>query len=173
MNPSRSLALVAVALAASLASLAGAEAPPADKGPAAPPLSPRFKQVRDRIDALLRHRNETPPPPDPRFNPFRPPGTPVIAAAGPRDAQEPETAAPAASSSSDLARLQQCVATLKVSGTVEIAGRTHLVINSKPYKEGDVIQTLAQGEPVYLRVRQITRSSVKFTLRDAEMTLKY
>jgi hypothetical protein len=40
----------------------------------APPLSPRFQQVRNRIDALFQHRGEAPVAPDPRKSPFRPAG---------------------------------------------------------------------------------------------------
>jgi hypothetical protein len=76
-------------------------------------------------------------------------------------------------SATDLARLQEAVATLKVSGTFEKDGRLYLVINAKPYKDNDVIQTQVQGEPVYMRVRQVSRRSVTVVLNEAEMTLKF
>lgn len=150
--------------------------PPASKAMSTPPLSPRFRQVRERIDALFRHRNETPPPPDPRLNPFRPAGAVPAAAttaSGGRDSAAAGDQLPAPPSS-DLALLQQAVATLKVSGVVEIPGRgAHLVINAKPYKVGEVIQTKVQGESVFLRVRNISRNSVTLGLNVAEMTLKF
>ena len=152
----------------------GGEPASAEKAPA-PPLSPRFKQVRERIDVLFQNRNETPPPPNPRLNPFRPPGLPV---SNPDPAQlSPDlglslTPAPVIPAS-DLARLQEGVATLKVSGTFEKDGRLYLVINAKPYKNNDVIQTQVQGEPVYMRVREISRRSVTVALNDAEMTLRF
>ena len=52
-------------------------------------------------------------------------------------------------------------------------GRSYLVINAKPYKENDVIQSQVQGESVYLRIRQITRDSVTLLLNEAETTLKF
>ncbi|MSU66364.1 MAG: hypothetical protein EXS38_09750 [Opitutus sp.] len=66
--------LTAVPPAASTEPVSSAEpAAGAAKAPTSPPLSPRFKQVRDRIDALFQRRNDTPPPPDARMNPFRAP----------------------------------------------------------------------------------------------------
>ncbi len=143
------------------------------------PLSPRFQQVRDRIQALFSGRLETPPPPDPRYNPFRPTGAaplaPIrgVAAGG-------ETPSPA-SAGSDQVVLQQAVATLKVRGTIERGGRSQqlqVAINAGPnrdgtYKEGDVITVIVQEQPYHLRVRQITRYSVMFSLNDAEYTLKF
>ena len=36
-----------------------------------------------------------------------------------------------------------------------------------------MLQTQIQGEPVYMRVRQVSRHSVTVVLNDAEMTLKF
>ena len=149
--------------------------PPASKSLATPPVSPRFKLVRERIDALFRYRNEPPSPPDPRLSPFRPAGAVPVAATPASSARDPAAGdAPLpAPLSSDLALLQQAVATLKVSGVVEKAGQAHLVINAKPYKVGEVIQTKVQGESVFLRVRNISRNSITLGLNGAEMTLKF
>ena len=148
--------------------------PAAAKAPVNPALSPRFLQVRERIDALFRYRNGMSPPPDPRLNPFRPPGS--APAATPAPASKPDPLAGGsipAPLSSDLELLQQAVATLKVSGVLEIAGRSHLVINTKPYKIGEVVQTKVKGESVFLRVRNISRNSVTLGLNSTEMTLKF
>lgn len=148
----------------------------AAKLPPVPPLSPRFKQVRERIDALFSNRNETPAPPDARANPFRSPGAVIearpVTAPEPTSSTTPNEPLPVASAT-DLARLQAAVATLKVSGTFEKDGRLFLVINAKPYKDNDVLQTQIQGEPVYMRVRQVSRHSVTVVLNEAEMTLKF
>lgn len=164
--------LLLVAAVLPLALLTGAEPPrKAPKSSVPNPFAPRFKQVRDRIDDLYRHRNEPPSPPDARSNPFRTPGTPaaapVAAAAGADEASLTPDAA------SNLSLLQLSVATLRVSGVFEVGGRSHLVINKRPYKEGDVIQTQVQGEPVYLRIREISKRSVTLELNEAEMTLKF
>jgi hypothetical protein len=156
-----------VAGLASSAALLGASAVPAAPKPSVPnPFAGRFKQVNERIDALFHHRNEAPPPPDARNNPFRVPGAAMPAA-------RPGEPAPAPDPASNLTRLQESVSTLRVSGLFEIGGRSHLVINARPYKEGDVVQTQVQGEAVYLRVREISRRSVTLELGDAEMTLKF
>ncbi|MSU71074.1 MAG: hypothetical protein EXS43_01865 [Opitutus sp.] len=63
--------------------------------------------------------------------------------------------------------------TLRVSGIFEIGGKQHLVINSRPYKEGDVIQTQVQGNTVCLRVRQIARNSMVLVLNQAKLTVKF
>lgn len=143
--------------------------PPAPKQSVASPLAPRFKQVRDRIDALFLHRNEPPAPLDPKHNPFRLPGARPVA-----PVPEGATAVAAPVPEADnLAQLQQAAATLKVSGLFEKGGRSHLVINARPYQQGDVVQTLVRGEKVYLRVKEISKRSVTLVLHDAEMTLKF
>lgn len=145
---------------------AGKAGAPGAKGTA--PVNPRFKQVREEIEALFQHRNQPPAPPDPRFNPFRPAGAaPAVVAA------KPATGVTPAPLSSDVALLQQAVATLKVGGYIEIAGRAHLVINTKPYRVGEVVQTKVQGESVFLRVRKISRNNVTLGLNAAELTLKF
>jgi hypothetical protein len=153
--------------------LATADTPAKAPKPSVPkPIAPRFKQVRDRIDALFGHRNETPPAPDLRTNPFRVPGAPVPAASvASREEGAPAPTAPAAVE--DLSLLQESAATLRVSGVFEIGGRSHLVINARPYKEGDVVQTQVKGEAVYLRVREISKRSVTLELNEAELTLKF
>ena len=153
--------------------LAAATALPVAAAPGKPPkqsvpnpLAPRFKQVRERIDALFQNRNAPPPPLEAAQNPFRVPGAVKAAEAGVSGGRAPVLA-------DDLTLLQQAVATLKVSGVFEIGGHSHLVINARPYKQGDVVQTQAQGEKVYLRVKEISKRTVTLTLNEAEMTLKY
>jgi hypothetical protein len=146
---------------------------------AAPPLSPRFQQVRDRIAELLQHRNATPTPPDPRYSVFRPAGPVTSAAIAPPGADSASAEVETPPPNNDLPVLQQAVALLKVRGTFQMKnGRYQLVINSGPnkegtYKDGDVINIILQGDSVHLRVRQITLHSVTFTLNDAELKLSF
>ena len=136
-----------------------------------PPLSLRFQQIRDRIEVLFGHRNTPPPPADPRRNPFRAPGAAPVAAA---PAGVPaENAPPPTAAAVDLALLKQTAATLKVAGTIEIGGRAHLIINQVPYKEGDMINARAKGQPVFLRVKHISRYSYTLSLNTAELGVKY
>ncbi len=178
MKPLRFIALLLVpAVVAALPAATASAPPPAAPPPASAPkqsvpnpLAPRFKQVRERIDALFLHRNAPPEPLDPKHNPFRSPGDrPVVPVA---EGLVAETVAPAAPADA-LAQLQQAAATLKVSGVFEKGGRSHLVINARPYQQGDVVQTLVQGEKVYLRVKEIAKRSVTLALHDVEMTLKF
>lgn len=135
-------------------------------------LSPRFQEVRDRINSLFQHRNSALPSFDPRFDPFRSPGAVAVAVASGPAAPEGVTLPPVPAES-DVTLLQASVAALKVSGIVEIGGKQHFIINSRPYKEGDVIQTHAQGVAVYLRVREISRGSMVLVLNQAQTTLKW
>ena len=109
------------------------------------------------------------------MNPFRPPGAATVVAPPPAGGGRGDTPVVEAPKppSTDLALLQQSVATLKISGTFEVGGRLHLVINRKPYKQGDVIQVLSKGETIFLRVRQVSHTNVTFALNETEMTLKF
>jgi len=170
----RFIALLVVPAVAAALPAAAASAPPAPapapKQSVASPLAPRFKQVRERIDALFLHRNAPPAPPDPKHNPFRTPGARPVAPVAEGVAASNAAPPPQAD---NLGQLQQAVATLKVSGVFEKGGRSHLVINARPYQQGDVVQTLVQGEKVYLRVKDISKRSVTLALHDAELTLKF
>jgi len=168
MTHASRLSILASALVLAAVSFGGEAPATAPRTSTSQPLAPRFKQVRDRIADLYQHRNETPPAPDPKLNPFRTPGSAVVLVGDElvRDMRVPPPA-------STLAVLQQAAATLKVSGTFEIGGTSYLVINARPYKSGDIVQTQVGGESVYLRVREISRRSVTLALNDAEMTLKF
>jgi hypothetical protein len=160
------LAFAAIAVLPAVAAIARAQ-----KQSVPNPLAPRFAQVRERIDTLFEHRNEPPPPPDAKHNPFR--GAAVAPAPAGVDGKGVVAAAAPVTPLDNLTLLQQAAATLKISGVFEIGGRSHLVINARPYKQGDVVQTLAQGEKVYLRLKEISKRSVTLTLNDAEMSLTY
>jgi hypothetical protein len=153
------------------------EAPPPAAPPAANaktlPLSPRFQQVRDRVDALFQLRNETPPQPDGRANPFRPSGAGVPATAPAAPGEPAPVALPAELPAGDMALLQQAVASLKITGVVALRAESHVQINAKLYKKSDVVQTTVQGQVVYIRVRDITGRTATLALNDAEMTLKF
>ena len=159
---------------------APAPAPAAAKPADAETYEARFKEVKQWIAELELARSQPPAPLDPRHNPFRTPGSIVMAARPGADsdggARVPTGAglAPAESTpGTNLSVLQQGAATLRVSGIVEINGSAHLVINKRPYKQGALVPTQVQGETVYLRVKEIARRSVTLSLEDAEMTLKF
>lgn len=169
-----SLAIL-IGLAGTLLFGAEATAPATGKAPVALPLSPRFKQVRDRIDALFQLRNEPPAPPDPRANPFRPSGPAALAPVTPASSSSPEVsvALPPPQAAGDMALLQQAVATLKITGVVARGVEAHVQINAKLYKKSDVVQASVQGQVVYIRVREITGRTATLALNEAELTLKF
>ena len=137
-----------------------------------PPLSPRFQQVRDRMEELFRHRSEAPPVFEARSNPFRAAG-----ALAPLPQRGPKPAAadapPPVASATDLQLLQQAAATLKVGGTIRIGGVDHLSINQTAYKEGDAINVRVKGQPVVVRVKNISRYSYTLSLNGTELSVKY
>lgn len=158
-----------VMVAVLMAAVAAAADKPAPSKPGAPSLpAARFKQVRERADALFAVRNQSPAAPVPAENPLR---TASDATVRPRGAETSVT--PVESSPTELVLLQQAVATLRVSGTFEKDGESYFVINSKPYRVGDVVQTVVEGEAAYLRVREISRNGVTLAMGESEVTLKY
>ena len=138
-----------------------------------PALQPRFQQVRDKIDALLRNRSESLPELDPKKNPFRTAGSGAVAKTPSRGSGVAEKAGPPPASASDLAILQQAAATLKVAGSITIGGVNHLSINQVPYKEGDVINVRLKGQIAFVRVKNISRYSYTLSLNGAELSVKY
>ena len=138
-----------------------------------PPLSPRFLQIRARMNALFASRNDPPAPPDARLNPFRPPGAIPVAPITTKDGVVEPVAV-----DTNLALLQQAVAVIRVKGKFTKNKALQLVISTGPgkegtYKEGDVLNVNLAPDPVHLKVRVITQNSVTFTLADAEMVLKF
>jgi hypothetical protein len=141
----------------------------AAKAPPPPPLSPRFIQVRNRIDALYRHRTSSPAPLDPRQNPFRPAGVfvaPVVAPDG-------RTIVAPIEQSTDETLLRDAVALLKVGGVFEVGKKQHRVVNGRPYKEGDVIPAQLPGQTVYLRIKALSAKSMTLGLKEAETTINF
>lgn len=136
----------------------------------------RFKEIEDRLAVLFRHRQGKKP--DLTRNPFQAPTAPVVAVAAPPPVPgEPgtkpaDTGEAASAAGASLALLQQAAATLKVTGNLESGGQFRVMINSRPYQEGDLVPTLVAGETVYVRVKEISGRSVTLALNDAEMTLK-
>jgi hypothetical protein len=142
----------------------------ATKAPAPPPISPRFQQVRNRIDALFHNRTSSPAPLDPKQNPFRPAGVfiaPVVASDG--KITIPVVEQPA----SDEIVLRDAAATLKIGGVFEFGTKQHRVVNGRPYKEGDVIPAQVQGQTIYLRIKALTPKSLTLVLKEAELTLNF
>jgi hypothetical protein len=126
---------------------------------AAPAPPPRFVRTDAHIGALFRQRDQPPPPPSERDNPFRIGG------------DTPAAQQPSGASAGTL--LLQATSALKVGGLVQFDGRRHVVINEETYQEGNILTVRVQGQPVYLRIREITAHSVVLSLGETEATLHF
>ena len=133
-----------------------------------PPRSPRFQQVRDRINALFQNRSRTPPPIDPAKNPFRGADAPPPVAATAKGG-----ASPPAPVDSDAELLKQGVAQLKMTGFVETKDGLHATINQALYKQGDKIKVTVKNQTIYLHVSKLTRAGLVLTLNEAETTVRF
>ncbi|MBA3849426.1 MAG: hypothetical protein C0502_05450 [Opitutus sp.] len=117
---------------------------------AQPPAADKFDRLPARINDMIGRRLNHQPLAAVLPNPFLLPGAvPVTPAAnsGTDRPSEPAT---------DLAALNRYAATLKVSGTMDIGGKPHLIINSSAYGEGDLIKVRDTNPVDFVRVLQIT-----------------
>jgi hypothetical protein len=64
-------------------------------------------------------------------------------------------------------------AMLRISGTVRINERTHLVINQAPYKEGDVITLKTKDATAKLRIIGIAPGELTLGLNEAVQVIKF
>ncbi len=173
--------------AAETAKKSDANEPAAAKAPAAVPpakastplpMAGRFKQVQDRIAALYQHRNEAPPPPSPITNPFRNPGALVLRTdnpvnSDPNAAKKTALAEGETAPLTDAELLERGAETLRISGLFEMGEKTFVVVNARPFKTGDVVQAFVRGEAVFLRIKEIGKRTVTFTLNKAETTVTF
>ena len=109
----------------------------------------KFDRLPTRINDMIGRRLNHQPLAGALPNPFLLPGAAPAAAAnaGGDRPSEPAT---------DLAALNRYAATLKVSGTMDIGGKPHLIINSSAYGEGDLVKVRDTNPVDFVRVLQIT-----------------
>lgn len=117
----------------------------------AQPGGDRFDRLPTRINTMLGRRLNPQPFPAVLPDPFQLPGAmPATPAAADGKVDRPSEPA------SDLAALHRYAATLKVSGTVDIGGKPHLIINASAYGEGDLIKVRDTNPVDFVRVLEIT-----------------
>jgi hypothetical protein len=148
------------------------------KGSTPLPMAGRFKQVQERIAALYQHRNEPPPPPSPITNPFRNPGALMLGSdkplnSDPNAAKKTALAEGETAPLTDAELLERGAETLRISGIFEVGEKIFVVINARPFKPGDVVQGFVRGEAVFLRIKEIGKRTVTFTLNKAETTVAF
>jgi len=130
------------------------------------PSADWIKRTKDRIEQLLGpQRNRAPLAPAEAANPFRMPGK-----TAPDTPQTGGEAVPPKYTDSDI--LARLVATLKISGLINVGGTPQVIINQLSYKEGDLV-AVREGEQVtYLRLTHIAPGGATLELNDAQTVVR-
>jgi hypothetical protein len=138
------------------------------------------ERLKERIDALLKHRLKPDPLPIILPNPF-------AMVSGNANLHHPDGSAPennpntprvtglaeelpAGSSSEALAR---GVAKLRIGGTVTLKGQLQIIINDSPRKEGDIIVLDRKNAMTYLQIVRIANGTLTLRLNEATQTIRY
>jgi hypothetical protein len=160
------LVLGLLALSAAAWAAAGKTTKPT---PASAKGTPNFQRTKTRIDALLTQRLKPDPLPDPLPNPFQ------LAETAPAPTTQEKNPKPIDTLpvSSDSEMLLYYGASLKISGTVRINDKTHLVINQAPYKEGDLLTIKTKDATAKLRVIGIAPGELTLGLNEAVQVIKF
>ena len=141
---------------------AGGKFAPANKG------AVNFQRTKTRIDALLAQRLKPDPLPDPLPNPFQ-----LAETVTPATQEKEPKPAEGLPVSSDGEMLLYYGASLRISGTVRINERTHLVINQSPYKEGDTLTLKTKDATAKIRILGIAPGELTIGLNDAVQVVKF
>jgi len=129
----------------------------------------RFAGLNGKIDALLSPRLKPEPLPAKPANPFlfSAPGSELLTPTPTRPL--PTNNAP----TDDNQILAFCLSKLRISGTFQQGGVTHLLINSATYRESDLVPVRATGDTVYyVRIANIGASEVTFGYNEASVKLR-
>ena len=143
----------------------------------------RFERTKARIDALLSQRLKPDALPAKPANPFLFTGALfAVTNSGPAGPAGPTTPAkPPVTTSPDTTPnavmtdeqiLAFCVTRIRIGGQVMRGERTHLLINSATYKDGDLIPVRANAETVYyVKIVRIAPTEVVFGYNEVFVTL--
>jgi len=142
----------------------------------------RFERTKARIDALLNQRLKPDALPAKPANPFLFTGAgalfavtssgPAVPAgpAKPTVSTTPDTVPNAVMTDEQI--LAFCVTRIRIGGQVLRGERTHLLINSATYKDGDLIPVRANAETVYyVKIVRIAPGEVVFGYNEVFVTL--
>jgi hypothetical protein len=143
-------------------------APPKAKKPAFAAKDVNFQRTKSRIDTLLGPRLKSEPVPDPLPNPFQ--LAEVAPMPGSDKTPKPVENLPV---STDSEMLLYYGASLRISGTVRTDDETHLVINSSPYKVGDILVIKTKDSTAKLRILGIAPGELTLGLNDAVQVIKF
>ena len=154
--------------------------------PAAPPKPPtQSERLRQRIDALLKHRLKPDALPVILPNPFEVvTGGATSRRADGSDPDSPDAADAAAKAAgaklaedlppgSSTEALARCAAKLKIGGMVTLKGQLQIIINDSPRKEGDVIVLDRNNAMTYLQIVRIGPGQLTLRLNEATQTIRF
>jgi hypothetical protein len=129
--------------------------------------SNRFADLKSKIDALLKDRQNPTPLPERPANPF------VLKQATVTVPDAPVETQPIPTTLDDDQILAFAVQRMRITGLVLRNGVAHLLINSASYREADLVPIRGSGDTVhYIRVVKITETEVTFGYNKGAMTIK-
>ncbi len=133
-----------------------------------PALGPRYRQTRERIDALFQYRNGTYPLSDPSRDLFR------FGDAPPPQISTEANKLDLTPSDSDDAILRRAITGFNL-GRIGQGGVSYVTVNEKRYKEGESVPTRLRDrdKPVFLFVKYVTLTSVTFSYHTAEQVIQF
>ncbi|HEY4246850.1 MAG TPA: hypothetical protein VGM64_08340 [Lacunisphaera sp.] len=156
------------ALGILISSAVALAAPPKGKKAAVVSKDVDFQRTKSRIDTLLGPRLKSEPLPDPLPNPFQ--LAEVAPMPGSDKTPKPVENLPV---STDSEMLLYYGASLRISGTVRTDDETHLIINSSPYKVGDLLTIKTKDSTAKLRILGIAPGELTLGLNDAVQVIKF
>ena len=129
-----------------------------------------FERTNTQITALLGQRLKPTALPDTLPDPFQLPDSAQRPATHDKEAK---SSVEPLSTGNDSDALLFYGATLKISGTVRINDKTHLIINQAPYKEGDVLTMKNKDGTTKLRIVAIAPGELTLGLNEATQVIKF
>ena len=139
-----------------------------------------FDRTKERIDELLKRRINPDPLPAALPNPFQVTEEAVATSAvhappGPEQTAAPAKVDPPADylqPGSDEEILARFIPTLRISGTGQLNGRSYLIINQTPYKEGDHI-TVSKTPLIVFQIVHIASGELTLGYNETVQILKF
>ncbi len=153
-----------IALALMGAALTAARAPAAN-APETSAADDSFPHTRARIEHLFQDRDAPPALPRKIINPFVPASMRLA------DADARKTIAAPTDVISDNAMLERVAPAVQIQGIIQVGGRPSLIINRKPFTEGDHLTVMYGTIPVVIVIKKITRETFTLGYGDATLTL--
>lgn len=142
-------------------------------------------QIRQRIDALLKRRQQPMPLPVDPPNPFAVAAAVSIGLTPVRESTEAggnESAMPAVvvgnpddeiGSANTAELLARFASRLRITGMIRTKDQVHVIINDSPWKEGDYMIFNQGARIIRLQVMRIVPGQLTLRLEEAELVLRF